>query len=270
MDYLTCNGIAVLRCDKRGTAASTGDYSTATSKDNADDAHACIEFLKTHKKINPKKIGIIGHSEGGMVAPMVAAKSKDVAFIVMLAGPGLSGDKILLLQSRLIAKAENVRDDSSNQGLAISEKMYDVIKKEKDNKKAAEQLRKIYQESLPDSLKNDIKKSIEFNQQIAELTSPWMRFFLTYDPQKSLRKVKCPVLALNGEIDLQVPPKDNIPAIEEALKKAGNKDYTVKEMPGLNHLFQHCTTGSPTEYAGIEETFSPEVLDLIAKWILKR
>jgi uncharacterized protein len=268
-DYLTRNGIAVLRYDDRGTNASTGDYVKATTKDNADDALAAVEFLKTYAKINPKKIGIIGHSEGGIVAPMLAVKSKDVAFIVMLAGPGLPGDKILLLQTELIARAEKISEDSIKANIAQSEKIYAIVKKEKDDKKAVQQIKKIMIETLPDSLKKDVKTSFELTGQIATLLSPWMRFFITYDPQKSLKKVKCPVLALNGAKDLQVPPTENIAAIEAALKKAGNKDYTLKEMSGLNHLFQHCTTGSPTEYANIEETFSPEVLEMISQWILK-
>lgn len=268
-DYLTRHGIAVLRYDDRGTNSSTGDYAKATTKDNADDALAGVEFLKKHKKINSKKIGIIGHSEGGLIAPIVAVKSKDVAFIIMLAGPGLSGDKILNLQRELIGRAEKMNEDTLKMNQVLAEKIFAIIKKEKDNKKASAQIRKIMLEALPDSLKNDMKTSFEISQQIASLTSPWMRFFLSFDPQKSLKKVKCPVLALNGEKDLQVPPKENIVAIENALKKAGNKDYTVKKIPELNHLFQHCTTGSPTEYATIEETFSPEVLEIIGEWILK-
>lgn len=269
-DYLTRNGIAVLRYDDRGTNSSTGDYAKATTKDNADDALAGINFLKTQKQINPKKIGIIGHSEGGIVAPMCAAKSKDVAFIIMLAGPGLSGDQILLLQSELIAKTEKINEDTLKTELEISGKIYEIIKKEKDNKKAAAKLRKLMLESVPDSLKKDLQTSMQISQQIATMTSPWMRFFITFDPQTSLKKTRCPVLALIGEKDLQVPAKQNIPAIEKALTKANNKDFTVKQMPELNHLFQHCTTGSPTEYANIEETFSPEVLEMIAKWILKK
>ncbi len=273
-DYLTRQGIAVLRYDDRGTNSSTGDYAKATTLDNADDALAGIKFLETipiaiGKKINSKKIGVIGHSEGGIVAPMIAAKNKDVAFIIMLAGSGLSGDKILNMQRELICRAEKMNEDSLKMDIALSEKVFAVIKKEKDNKKASDEIRKLIMESIPDSLKKDMKTSIKISQQIASVTSPWMRFFITYDPQQSLKKVKCPVLALIGEKDLQVPAKENIPAIENALKKAKNKDYTVKEMPGLNHLFQHCTTGSPTEYANIEETFSPEVLDMMAKWILK-
>jgi hypothetical protein len=268
-DYLTRQGIAVLRYDDRGTNSSTGDYATATTADNADDALAAVEFLKTNSKINPSKIGIMGHSEGGIVAPMCAAKSKDVAFIVMLAGPGLTGEKILSLQSYLIGKAENMNEDTLKNEIAIDERIYAVIKKEKDDKKASDKIRKIMMESIPDSLKNDVKTSIEIGQQIATWTSPWMRFFISYDPQKSLTKVTCPVLALNGEKDLQVPPKENIEAIDKYLKKAGNKDYTIKELPELNHLFQHCKTGSPAEYANIEETFSEDVLNLITEWILK-
>ncbi|MFH0865766.1 MAG: alpha/beta hydrolase [Bacteroidota bacterium] len=269
-DYLTRNGIAVLRYDDRGANSSTGDYAKATTQDNADDAMAGIIFLKTQKQINPKKIGIIGHSEGGIAAPICAAESKDVAFIVMLAGPGLSGDQILLLQSELIAKTEKINEDTLKTELEIAQKIYNIIKKEKDDKKAAEKLRKLMLESVPDSLKKDLQTSMQISRQIATMTSPWMRFFITFDPQTSLKKTKCPVLALIGEKDLQVPAEQNIPAIEKALTKAKNKDFTVKQMPGLNHLFQHCATGSPTEYANIEETFSPEVLEMMAKWILKR
>jgi uncharacterized protein len=268
-DYLTRNGIAVLRYDDRGTNASTGDYAKATTQDNADDALAAVNFLKTKSQINAKKIGIIGHSEGGIVAPICAAKSKDVAFIVMLAGPGVSGDQILIEQSELIGRAENINEDTLKMNLEISEKIYCIIKKEKDDKKAGEKIRKLMLESVPESLKKDLKTSMEISQQIAAMTSPWMRFFITFDPQKSLSKTKCPVLALIGEKDLQVPAVQNLPAIEKALTKAKNKDFTVKEMPGLNHLFQHCTSGSPTEYANIEETFSPEVLEIITKWILQ-
>lgn len=268
-DYLTRNGIAVLRYDDRGTNASTGDYAKATTQDNADDALAAISFLKTQKQINPERLGIIGHSEGGIVAPMCAAKSKDIAFIVMLAGPGLSGDKILLLQTELIGKAENMNTDTLKSEIDLAGKIYDIIKKKKDDKKASAKIRELMLESVPDTLKNDIKTKIQIGQQIASLTSPWMRFFITFDPQSCLKKTKCPVLALVGEKDLQVPAEQNIIAIEKALTKAKNKDFTVKKMPGLNHLFQHCTTGSPTEYANIEETFSPEVLEIMTDWILK-
>lgn len=268
-DYLTRNGIAVLRYDDRGTHASKGDYSKATTLDNADDAMAGINFLKTKSQINPKKIGIIGHSEGGIVAPICAAKNKDVAFIIMLAGPGVSGDQILLAQSELIAKAEKMNEDSIKMDIELSEKIYTVIKKVKSNEKATEKIRKLMTDALPDSLKKDLKTSFLIGQQIATLESPWMRFFITFDPQTCLKKTKCPVLALIGEKDLQVPAEQNIPAIEKALIKAKNKDYTVKKLPGLNHLFQHCTTGSPKEYANIEETFSPEVLKMVSDWILK-
>jgi uncharacterized protein len=268
-DYLTSKGIAVLRYDDRGTNASKGDYAKATTLDNADDAMAGINFLKTKTQINPGKIGIIGHSEGGIVAPICAAKSKDVAFIIMLAGPGLSGDQILLLQSELIARTEKMNEDTMKMDLELSKNIYSIIKKIKDNDKATEKIRKLMTDALPDSLKKDLKTSFQIGQQIATMESPWMRFFISFDPQTCLKKTKCPVLALIGEKDLQVPAEQNIPAIEKALVKAKNKDYTVKILPGLNHLFQHCKTGSPKEYANIEETFSPEVLNMISDWILK-
>ena len=267
-DYLTRHGIAVLRYDKRGTASSTGDYANATTKDFADDAMSGVKYLQKNKLINPKKIGVMGHSEGGIIAPMLAAESNDIAFIVMLAGPGVSGEKILALQSELIGRAEKVNEDTLKMNLEVNKKIYAIVEKVKDNKKAGEKIRKTIVATLPDSLKNDMKTSVDISRQIASITSPWMRFFLTYDPQKSLKKVKCPVLALIGEKDLQVPATQNIPALEKAFKVSGNKDFTVTELPNLNHLFQHCKTGSPDEYADIEETFSTEVLDLMVSWIL--
>ena len=263
-------GIAVLRYDDRGTAYSTGNFSTATTKDFADDAMAGVKFLKTHKKINPNKIGIIGHSEGGSIAPMLAAKSKDIAFIVMLAGPGLSGSKTLILQRYYINKTMLMDEKTLNSDTLLWKKIYSVIETEKDNKKAGEKIKFLLLESSPDSIKKDKKILFELNKTIYQLTTPWIRFFITYNPQDDLKKVKCPVLALNGEKDLQILPKQNLAAIETALKKAGNKDYTIKEIPELNHLFQHCKTGSPTEYANIEETISPEVLEIMTNWILLR
>jgi pimeloyl-ACP methyl ester carboxylesterase len=200
---------------------------------------------------------------------MLAAESDAIAFIVMLAGPGVSGDKILELQSELIGRAEKVNEDTLKMNLEVNKKIYAIVEKVKDNKKAGEKIRKTIVASLPDSLKNDMKTSVDISRQIASITSPWMRYFLTYDPQKSLKKVKCPVLALIGEKDLQVPATQNIPAIEKAFKESGNKDYTIKELHNLNHLFQHCKTGSPEEYADIEETFSLETLELVCNWILK-
>jgi hypothetical protein len=271
-DYLTRHGIAVLRCDDRGIGKSTGNFSSATTLDFATDALACVEYLKTRKEVDKKHIGLIGHSEGGIIAPIVANQSKDISFIVMMAGPGISGEKILELQSKLIAKAEGESDEDINKMMQFNIKLYNIAMQEKDSSKATEKIHKVIDEiynKMSDSVKNFPENSKErLYAQTKSLLSPWFKFFLSYEPTESLSKIKIPVLAINGEHDLQVPPKENLAAIESALKKAGNKNYKVMEIPKLNHLFQTSQTGSPTEYSKIEETIAPIALSTISDWIL--
>ncbi len=271
-DYLTRHGIAVLRCDDRGTAKSTGNFGAATTKDFATDALACVEYLKTRKEVDKKHIGLIGHSEGGIIAPMVANQTKDVSFIVMMAGTGLNGKQVLELQSKLIAKAEGESDEVINQMMQLDTKLYKIAMQEKDSSRAVEEIHKVLDEfysSLNDSVKNSPENSKErLFAQTNRILSPWFRYFLSYDPKENLSKLKIPVLALDGENDLQVSPKENLVAIENALKKAGNKNYKVIEIPKLNHLFQTAETGSPTEYSKIEETIAPIALSTISDWIL--
>ena len=272
-DYLTRDGIAVLRCDDRGVGKSTGNFSSATTKDFATDVLACIEYLKTRKEIDQNKIGLIGHSEGGIIAPMVAAGSKDVAFIVMMAGPGLSGDKILDLQSRLISKTEGTPDAEINRVSVLNKKCYKVAMEEKDSLKAIEKLNKVFIDFY-NSLNKDEKKAMadtrdNFQVQVRQLLTPWFRFFLSYDPKQNLAKLRVPVLAINGEKDLQVPADENLAVIKSALKKAGNKNFLTMKFPNLNHLFQTCETGSPNEYSKIEETIASAVLVTIDDWIHK-
>jgi len=273
-DYLTRRGIAVLRVDDRGVGESTGEFSQATSEDFASDVLAGVEYLKTCKEIDPKKIGLIGHSEGGVIAPMVAVKSPDVAFIVLMAGTGLTGEEILYLQSDLISKAMGVSEQEIAKSRQFNAKIFSVIKEEEDNEIAKERLQQMamaYLAELSDEEKSRIGVSEEFlKAQLQNLLSPWSRFFLTYDPKPTLTKVKCPVLAINGEKDLQVPPRENLIVIEEALKSGGNQDYTIKEIPNLNHLFQTTQTGLPSEYAKIEETISPVALKIVSDWILEQ
>jgi hypothetical protein len=275
-DALTRRGVAVLRFDDRGVGKSTGDFAKATSVDFAADVVAGIEYLKTRREINPKQIGLIGHSEGGLIAPMVAAQTSDVAFIIMMAGPGITGEKILDLQGALIAKANGASDAVIAKNRDLQKKMFAVVKAEKDDAVAEKKLRPIWTEALH-ALTDEEKKALEFssanpdslfNMQAKQLLSPWFRYFLFYDPQPTLKKVICPVLAINGEKDLQVPPKENLSAIEKALKAGGNKNFTVSELPGLNHLFQTAATGSPAEYMKIEETISPTASQMMADWIL--
>lgn len=270
-DYLTRNGIAVLRFDDRGVGQSKGVFKTATSADNASDVESAVAYLRTRKEI--KQIGLMGHSEGGLIAPMVAAANPNVAFIVLLAGTGISGDKLLLMQQELIARANGDDEKEINLTKKMSEKVFELITKSNDD----EQLKKDLAEYMAKALKENpevkpaSQKEEEFiAEQVNSVISPWMQYFLKYDPATSLKKVKCPVLALNGEKDLQVPAKENLLAIESILKKSGNKDVTVKAYAGLNHLFQECKTGSPSEYPTIQQTFSPVVMEEFTKWIKEK
>ena len=274
-DYLTRRGVAVLRVDDRGVGGSTGDHGKATSADFATDVKAGIDFLKTRKEIDPKRIGLMGHSEGGLIAPMVAAKyPDDVAFLVLLAGPGVPGDEILTEQSALIQKAMG-RDPAAIEKSGISaKKLYAALRTEKDEAALKQRLDEISKEALAalsESERKDLgtDPAAALQAQLKLLQSPWFRYFLTYDPRPNLAKVKCPVLAINGERDLQVPPNQNLPEIEKALKAGGNASVTVRELPGLNHLFQTSKTGSPSEYAKIEETFAPAALEIVGDWITK-
>lgn len=276
-DYLTRKGIAVLRVDDRGVGGSSKNSPTETSENYAEDVLAGVEFLKTRKDINLKQIGLIGHSEGGMIAPIVATKSSDVAFIVLLAGTGIPGDELLKLQGALIAKASGASDKLIDLSKELQTISYRIIREEKDNSvaktKLLEESKKFYTKfskeekqamGLPELTDEQIVKSSDI------LLSSWFRYFLAYDPRPTLKNVKCPVLAVNGEKDLQVPYKENLTEIEKALKDGGNKDFEIKSFPGLNHLFQTCKTGSPQEYGEIEETFSPAVLEKVGDWILTK
>jgi len=271
-DHLTKNGIAVLRYDDRGTAESKGDFKTATSLDFVSDVESAIKYLKTRKEINKKKIGLIGHSEGGIIAPMVAAKSKDISFIVLLAGTGIPGDQLLLLQKELIEKASGVSDEKLQKGLAFNKGAFDIVTKSTNSETLKTDLTAYIKQILKDTPESERPAGMSEDDfvklQVDQLTSPWMQYFIKYNPAIILEKVKCPVLALNGEKDLQVPSKVNLEAIKKGLEKGGNKKVTIKELPNLNHLFQECKTGSPEEYAKIEQTFSPTALTEITNWII--
>ena len=272
-DHLTRKGIAVLRVDDRGVGGSTGSISNSTSEDFAGDVLAGIEILKARKEINSKLIGLIGHSEGGLIAPMVAARSTDVAFIVLMAGPGLIGEEILYLQGALIAKASGAPDNAIATSRATQQAIFAVLKEEKDNAAAEKRMRENFSKTtaqMTDEQKKASGIEATFNAQLKMVLTPWFRHFLTYDPKAALMKVRCPVLAINGEKDLQVPPDEDLKVIEQTLAAAKNPDYKVMKLPGLNHLFQTCKTGAVSEYAEIQETISPTALDVMSDWILKR
>ncbi len=274
-DHLTKHGIAVLRYDDRGVGESTGNFKKATTADFASDVASAIEFLKTRKEIDKEKIGLIGHSEGGLIAPMVASNSKDVSFIVLLAGPGIEIRKVLLMQQELIPKANGVSEyEIKKYILPVHEEAYRMISMSSDRRTLKTDLARLieqaYDNSPADLMPSEMSREEVVSTQLDKWSSEWFRNFLKYDPALLLEKVTCPVLALNGEKDLVVTPKENLSGIINALKKGGNSSVTVKELPNLNHLFQNCETGSPAEYARIEETFSPDALKEISDWVLKQ
>jgi len=260
-DYLTRHGIAVLRADDRGTGKSTGVFANATTADFATDAEAGVAYLKTRAEVNPRKIGLIGHSEGGVIAPMVAARNKDVDFIVMMAGTGVPGDQVIVAQGEAIELAMGKPADDAAKDAAKEKEMMTLIETEKDQAALEKGLQEKMKGEVPDG---------QIGAQIKQVTSPWFKYFLTYDPATALRKVTCPVLAINGSLDKQVLPSQNLAPIRKALEEAGNKHFEIDELPGLNHLFQTAKTGSPTEYAQIEETMSPVALEKMSSWILQQ
>lgn len=270
-DYLTRNGFAVLRYDDRGTAGSTGNFVTAITRDFANDALAAVTYLRSRKEINKKQVGLIGHSEGAIIAPMLAAQSKDIAYIVMLAGPAVPGSTLLLQQQKAIAAAEGLPEAQAEEGNRINSKLYDIVVQSKTAEEADVQLSNYLKQALHLQAGSDtattVAQDATVRQYVSELSSPWIRFFLKHDPAKDLQKVTCPVLALYGEKDVQVPAKDNAAAARTALQAANNTMASIVEIPELNHLFQECSSGAPSEYATIEQTFSPKALTEILNWL---
>ncbi|MBE0673872.1 MAG: alpha/beta hydrolase [Bacteroidales bacterium] len=271
-DHLTRNGIAVLRYDDRGVGKSQGVYSKATSADLATDAEAALNFLQGHSSINKSMTGLIGHSEGGLIAPILAARDSRVAWIVSLAGPGVNGEQVLLKQSTDISLAMGSSEEEVKTSEKINRKLYKVIRKVPNSEDAGDKIVKIMTKELK---KIDVEQEV-INERINTLKLSllgdpynWFRYFIVTEPSSLWKEIKAPVLILNGEKDLQVNAGINTSGIAEALKSGGNTSYEVKIFPGLNHLFQHSETGLPQEYGTIEETFSPEVLSVISGWIRK-
>jgi hypothetical protein len=264
-DYLTRKGIAVLRYDKRGIGKSTGSPDAATTVDLSADAEAGLAFLKQRKEINPAHIGLIGHSEGAIIAPLLASRSKDVAWLVLLSAPVTKGEDTLLSQSELIARAGGLTDPQLEASLEFDHAAYDLVRQEKDTSVLIEKITTLVKASGLDAA----LPPAALESQLRMLTSPWFRFFLDYDPQPNLKNVKCPVLGLYGQKDLQVPAKVNLPMLRDGLVQAGNTDVDVRELPDLNHLLQHAYSGAPAEYAAIEETLAPDALKIVGDWVLR-
>lgn len=270
-DYLTRNGIAVLRYDDRGVGKSEGDFSSATTEDFMKDALAAVEYLKSRNEIDPDKIGLIGHSEGGLIAPMAAASTDDVKFLVLLAPPGIPGKDLIPLQTELIMKAQGVDSSTIYRTVSQLKTVFEIITNSSDSLTAYKKLEELYKNEiagLPEEEKNKPENSFEaFERKAKTYLSPWFRFFLKYNPSWALENVKVPVLALWGGKDLQVPPEENMPPLKSALENAGNKRVKTVVCEQLNHLFQKCDTGLPLEYGAIEETIYTPALEMIKDWI---
>lgn len=255
-DYLTRHGYIVLRSDKRAVGKSSGNYASATTKDFASDIHAAIDFLKTRPEVDTKHIGLTGHSEGAVIAPMMTSSRKDVSFIIMMGGVELRGDELLLLQTLKLSAVTGATPD------AIEEQV-----------KQFRSYHSIIQEKIDDPVK--IRMIHEVNPEVSEATlkmlmKPRVAYFTACDPTIYLKKVKCPVLAVTGSKDLQCSPEENLKAIEAALNSGRNNHYTLKTLPGLNHMFQTAQSGSPLEYDKIEEIMAPAALECIVDWIGKQ
>lgn len=273
-DALTRRGIAVLRYDDRGTARSGGDFRKATTADFATDVEAAVAYLKTRKEINARRIGLIGHSEGGIIAPLVASRNKDIRCIVLLAGPGLRGEEIILSQQQLIAQANGGWDKPAQEMVDVNRGAMEIIVHDslrlEHGDTIKQQLAAYFDQRSAQVAVLKAGGAEATRLAVEQLTSPWMEYFLAYDPAPALERVRCPVLAMAGSKDLQVSPEENLVAIGRALEKGGNTHFAVKEFPDLNHLFQECTTGLPGEYAMIEQTFSPVALDFMVNWVVKQ
>jgi uncharacterized protein len=273
-DYLSRNGIAVLRFDDRGVGDSEGDLEHATSENFADDVIGGIQFLMSRKDIHPKKIGLIGHSEGGMIAPIAASKSMGVAWMVLMAGLGTSGEKVLIDQTELISRASGMSEELIAVSLKTNTFLYDIIKNVEDPNHRKEQLLVGLQESFNSNPQTAELEEIQKNQlieaQLNMISSPWFAYFLNYQPEKFLTGFKKPVLVLNGTLDLQVPYEANTQGIKKALEKGGNKKVTVTIFEKMNHLFQNSETGNLSEYEENETTFEREALEEILRWIKKQ
>ncbi|MGY2133738.1 alpha/beta hydrolase family protein [Hymenobacter sp. HD11105] len=269
-DYLTRRGIAVLRFDDRGVGQSGGNSATATAADYATDAQAALDFLRTRREINGKHLGLVGHSEGGTAAIIATNKAQSPDFLVLLATPGVLGPEVIVRQTLDISRLKT-NDSKILAGVEQRQRaLLNIVQQISDDKHARARLipAMIPPIPLPPEQAAQMQKLAE--NKAAMMTTPAYRFMLEDNPPKNLRTIKCPVLALNGSKDLLVAADPNLKSIEKALKTGGNRDVTVRELPGLNHLFQTAATGAVTEYDQIEETFSPTALRAIGDWVLAR
>ena len=267
-DAFARRGIASLRYDDRGVGGSTGSPIGATTADLATDAAAAVAYLDADPRIG--SVGIVGHSEGGLIGPMVAGESEAVEFVVLLAGPGLPGRDVLIRQTEDLMRAEGASEADIAWQLDWRSQIIDVSASDLPADEATREIDAVASAALadpPDDVTEPLSPTLA-DALVEAFTDPWMRFFLAYDPAPTLVALDIPVLALIGSLDLQVSAEANIPALADAL--AANPAATVSELEGLNHLFQTATTGAVSEYARIDETFAPSAIAIVTSWILEQ
>ncbi|MEJ5183713.1 MAG: alpha/beta fold hydrolase [Rectinemataceae bacterium] len=271
-EHLARHGIASLRCDDRGVGASEGDFQTATTFDFADDAEAALKYLASQAQVDSRRLGLVGHSEGGIIAAMVAARQATARFAILLASPGIRGDRLLLLQNAALGRASGLSAEGIEQANTINRRLYDlamgaVPDDAARNRIIAEIMAGMTAgASLPETEVEGLRQQASM---IADqLLAPWMRVFRALDPADYLRQLAIPILALNGEKDLQVPVEENLAAIEAALEQSRSPSWKLVRLPGLNHLFQHAETGLPSEYGLLQESFAEDALQQMTDWIL--
>jgi len=278
-EHLSSNGIAVLRYDDRGVGESKGKtVNESTTEEFAGDVIEAVKFLKSRPDINPKNIGVFGHSEGGIVGPLAASKSDDIAFVICMAGTGVTGKEIIVEQTKLIIQSEKHSEEDLKEYSEYIEKISSCsIADTGWEAMRAELIKGIFDDwdKIPEERRKEITDKNKFAEETADtqikaFRSPWMKFFLSYNPAPALEKVKSPILLFFGGLDLQVPVLQNEKPMTDALKKGGNNDVTVKTYANANHLFQEANTGSPSEYANLKKEFVPGFLEFISQWIKDR
>jgi len=260
-DALGRRGIAVLRYDKRGIGASTGDFATANLTDFAADAESALAFLKSRPGIAPDRIGLVGHSEGGVLAPMIAVRNPSARFVVLMAGPGMRLGSLLRLQTVKIAQASGVPDADIARKIAFFDKLYADLQ----GTRSDEQALAIARTDVAQAVADRLVPAANADAFARQVVSPWARQLYGYDPVPTLRALQAPALFLIGSLDLYVPPAENLGPIRTALQ--GNAKATIVELPNLNHMFQTAKSGTPAEFGEIEETLAPAALKTIADWV---
>lgn len=279
-DFLTKNGYAVMRVDDRGVGKSNGVFQASTSADFALDVEEHLNYAKKLPQIDSTKMGLLGHSEGGLIAPMVASRNKFIAFVILMAGPGVDITELMAAQNEAVLKSVGVSSEATQAYIPLYKQLMTTINVATSKSEATNRATELVKNWVATTDKDIVKKTTNIssdadistfvNPFVESLSSKWWKYFVSYRPAASLEQLTCPVLAINGSKDIQVTADANLQGIQAALKKAKNKRFDIHKFDGLNHLFQKCKTCDVAEYGDLETTIEPEVLEYIKYWLLLR